>query len=82
MTEIERVAKLGFRGLTLPCKPIWGAHDVDHDNYNLPVFDAMWALIEETGLPITFHVSTGRDPRASKGNGGAVAFEIVARQSL
>ena len=32
----------------------------------------MWALVEETGLPITFHVSTGRDPRASKGNGGAV----------
>ena len=72
MKEIERVAALGFRGLTLPCKPIWGAHDVEHDNYNLPVFDPMWALIEETGLPITFHVSTGRDPRASKGNGGAV----------
>lgn len=72
MKEIERVAALGFRGLTLPCKPIWGAHDVDHDNYNLPVFDRMWALIEETDLPITFHVSTGRDPRASKGNGGAV----------
>ena len=72
MAEIERVAELGFRGLTLPCKPIWGAHDVDHDNYNLPVFDRMWALIEEVDLPITFHVSTGRDPRASKGNGGAI----------
>jgi len=72
MAEIERVAALGFRGLTLPCKPIWGSYDVDHDNYNLPVFDRMWALIEEVDLPITFHVSTGRDPRASKGNGGAV----------
>ncbi len=72
MKEIERVAALGFRGLTFPCKPVWGAHDVEHDNYNLPVFDSMWALLEETGLPITFHVSTGRDPRASKGNGGAV----------
>ena len=29
-------------------------------------------MIQETGLPITFHVSTGRDPRASRGNGGAV----------
>ena len=72
MAEIERVAKVGFRALTLPCKPIWGAHDVDHVNYNLPHFDPMWALIQETGLPITFHVSTGRDPRASRGNGGAV----------
>ena len=72
MAEITRVATLGFRALTLPCKPIWGAHDVAHANYNLPMFDPMWTLIQETGLPVTFHVSTGRDPRASRGNGGAV----------
>jgi|APSaa5957512622_1039677.scaffolds.fasta_scaffold36866_2 predicted TIM-barrel fold metal-dependent hydrolase len=72
MAEIERTAKMGFRGLTMPCKPIYGSHDVDDPNYNLPLYDPMWALIEETGLPITFHISTGRDPRASKGNGGAV----------
>lgn len=72
MREIERCAKLGFKALTLPCKPIWGAHDVAHVNYNLPHFDPMWALIEETGMPATFHVSTGRDPRASRGNGGAI----------
>jgi predicted TIM-barrel fold metal-dependent hydrolase len=72
LAEIERVAKIGYRALTLPCKPIWGAHDIDQVNYNLPHFDRMWALIEETGLPITFHISTGRDPRAARGNGGAV----------
>ena len=72
MKEIERVAKMGYRALTLPCKPIWGSHDVDHVNYNLPHFDPMWRLIEECDLPFTFHVSTGRDPRASRGNGGAV----------
>jgi predicted TIM-barrel fold metal-dependent hydrolase len=72
IAEVQRVAKLGFRALTLPCKPIWGAHDVDHPNYNLPVFDPLWAAIQDAGLPVTFHVSTGRDPRASRGNGGAV----------
>jgi predicted TIM-barrel fold metal-dependent hydrolase len=72
MAEIARVATLGFRALTLPCKPVWGAHDVAHANYNLPLFDPMWSLIQDTGLPVTFHVSTGRDPRASRGNGGAV----------
>ena len=36
------------------------------------MFDPLWAAIEDTGLPMTFHVSTGRDPRAAKGNGGAV----------
>jgi predicted TIM-barrel fold metal-dependent hydrolase len=72
LAEIERTAKLGFRALSLPCKPVWGAHDVDHVNYNLPHFDPMWRLIEETDQTITFHVSTGRDPRAARGNGGAV----------
>lgn len=72
MREIEWCAKLGFRGLCLPCKPIFGPHDHDDLNYNLPDFEPLWELIENVDLPITFHVSTGRDPRASKGHGGAV----------
>jgi predicted TIM-barrel fold metal-dependent hydrolase len=72
IAEVERVAAMGFKVLTLPCKPVWGAHDVEHPNYNLPVFDPLWAVIQDADLAITFHVSTGRDPRASRGNGGAV----------
>ena len=72
MAEINRVAKLGFSGLSLPCKPVFGPHNHEDPNYNLPMYDRMWALIEEVNLPITFHVSTGRDPRASTGNGGAI----------
>jgi predicted TIM-barrel fold metal-dependent hydrolase len=70
--ETKRSAKRGFRGLTIPCKPIWGGHDAAHANYNLPEFDPFWAVVQDCDLPITFHVSTGRDPRASRGNGGAV----------
>jgi len=72
IAEIRRVAKLGFRGLTLPCKPVWGAHDASHLNYNLPEFDPLWEVVCDVDLPVTFHVSTGRDPRAARGNGGAV----------
>jgi len=72
IAEVHRVAAMGFRFLTLPCKPIWGAHDVEHPNYNLPMFDPLWAVIQDCDLPITFHVSTGRDPRAARSNGGAV----------
>lgn len=72
IAEVQRVAALGFRILTLPCKPVWGGHDVEHANYNLPLFDPLWAAIQEANLAITFHVSTGRDPRAARGNGGAV----------
>ncbi|MCY3885938.1 MAG: amidohydrolase family protein [Gammaproteobacteria bacterium] len=70
--EIKRCANLGFRGLSLPCKPVWGAPDHEALNYNLPEFDPLWSVIQEVDLPMTFHVSTGRDPRTSRGNGGAV----------
>ena len=77
IAEVHRVAKLGFRGLTLSAKPLWGPNDPDQPNYNHPEFELLWAAIEETGLPITFHVSTGRDPRGAHGDGGAVINMVV-----
>ena len=70
--EVKRAAKMGFRGLTLPCKPIFGAHDARHPNYNMKSFDPLWAVIQDCDLAVTFHVSTGRDPRAARKDGGAV----------
>ena len=70
--EIQRAARLGFIGVTLPCKPIFGAHDARHPNYNFGIYDPMWAAIQDANLAITFHVSTGRDPRAARKDGGAV----------
>lgn len=72
ITEIQKRAAQGFKGLSLPCKPIWGPGSHEHLNYNLPEFEPLWHVIEETGLPVTFHVSTGRDPRTARGYGGAV----------
>lgn len=77
IAEVQRLAKKGYKVLTLPCKPIWGAHDVAHINYNLPVFDPLWAAIQDADLAITFHVSTGKDPRAARGNGGAIINYVV-----
>jgi predicted TIM-barrel fold metal-dependent hydrolase len=70
--EIKRVAKLGYRGVNLPCKPIFGAHDARHPNYNMTMFDPMWAAIQDCDVTITFHISTGRDPRAARKDGGAI----------
>ena len=72
IAEVQRAAKRGFRGLSLPCKPVWGPPDHEAIYYNLPLFDPLWAAICDADLPITFHVSTGRDPRTARGNGGAV----------
>jgi predicted TIM-barrel fold metal-dependent hydrolase len=77
IAEVERVAKMGYRTLIMPCKPIWGPHDVSHINYNLPIYDPLWAAIQDHDLAICYHISTGKDPRAARGNGGAVINYVV-----
>lgn len=63
--EVQRVAKMGYRSLFLPVQ-------VQDQPYNMPVYDPLWAAIQEAGLPINFHVGTGKDPRTATGNGGAI----------
>lgn len=70
--EVERAANQGFRGLLLPVKPMFGPEGHDDPNYNLPTYDPLWAAVQGTGLPMTFHVGTGRDPRIARKHGGAV----------
>lgn len=72
VNEIKRVAKLGFRAINLPCKPIYGAHDARHPNYNMSIFDPLWETIQDCDAAITFHIATGRDPRAARKDGGAI----------
>jgi predicted TIM-barrel fold metal-dependent hydrolase len=70
--EVERVAKMGYRCLTLPSKPVFGPPNVSDPNYNLKMYDPLWAAIQEADLAITYHVSTGTDPRGARSTGGAV----------
>jgi predicted TIM-barrel fold metal-dependent hydrolase len=72
IAEVKRVAKMGYRVLTLPCKPIWGPPDSSHVNYNQPHFDPLWAAIQDADLAATFHVSSGSDPRVARGDGGSI----------
>ena len=72
MAEVKWAAEQGFKGLTLPNKPIFGPLKPGELQYNDKVFDPLWSLIAEVDLPMTFHVSTGRDPRGVTGLGGAV----------
>ncbi|HEX7927646.1 MAG TPA: amidohydrolase family protein [bacterium] len=72
--EVERVAKAGFRTVFFPIQ-------VPGQPYNLPVYDPLWAALQETRLPVSFHVGTGRDPREATGNGGAVINYVVTLSS-
>jgi len=70
--EVEWAAQHGFRGLCLGNSVIYGPKRFGQPEYNAPSFEPLWSLIAETGLVVTFHVSTGRDPRAVGGGGGAI----------
>jgi predicted TIM-barrel fold metal-dependent hydrolase len=72
IAEIQRCAALGFKGLCLPCKPVFGPPNHEDLNYNLREFEPLWDCVEDVDLPVTFHVSTGRDPRTARSQGGAV----------
>lgn len=68
VAELERVIDLGFKGIVLPSNAPRGRRYSDDD------YEPMWALAEEAGLPVAFHVacmshvpdwlkaSAGRDP--------------------
>ncbi|MDB6160495.1 MAG: hypothetical protein JWO04_4201 [Gammaproteobacteria bacterium] len=68
--EIERVAGLGFKFVMMP--PL-----VRGTGYNMPEFDPVWAALSNTGLPVTFHAGTGKEPRTATGNGGAILNYVV-----
>jgi predicted TIM-barrel fold metal-dependent hydrolase len=70
--EIDWAASNGFKGFLIPNKPIFGPSKPGELMYNDPRFEDLWSRFEELGLPITLHVSTGRDPRAASGRGGAI----------
>jgi predicted TIM-barrel fold metal-dependent hydrolase len=72
LAEIEWAAANGHRAVLLGNKPLWGPTLTDDLGYNDPAFDRMWAALQDADLAVCLHVSTGRDPRASGGNGGAL----------
>jgi predicted TIM-barrel fold metal-dependent hydrolase len=72
MEEIVWAADNGFRGVCLGNSPVYGPTEFGKLQYNDPSFEPMWSQLEDAGLVVTFHVSTGKDPRASGGNGGAI----------
>lgn len=72
MAEIAWAAEHGFRAVCLSNSVIYGPKHFGELEYNNPSMEPMWSLLEESGLVVTFHVSTGRDPRAVGGAGGAI----------
>jgi predicted TIM-barrel fold metal-dependent hydrolase len=70
--EVEWAAAAGFKGVLLGNQVTYGAALDSGVRYNDERYDPLWSALEAAGLPVTFHVATGRDPRAVSGKGGAL----------
>ena len=70
IAEVRRVAKLGFRVLTLPNRPFWGPEDPDNRNYNHQDYDRLWAVVQDHGpahhLPCGHRQGPARGARAGR----------------
>ncbi len=51
--EVERAGARGVRGFSIP------SHAPVDQNYGDPIYDPLWARLEEMDLPITMHIFTG-----------------------
>lgn len=49
--ELERVVKLGFKGVVIPSNAPKGRRYCDEE------YEPMWALLEEANIPVGFHVA-------------------------
>ena len=72
IVEAERLAKLGFRSVSLPM-------ELPSRPYNLPEFDPFWAAAEEMGLVLGLHTFTFAEPVDEQGpqRGAAPGADLV-----
>jgi len=52
--ELERIAKLGLRGVMVPTTPL------DDHPYSLPEYDSFWAAVQDHGLVVSMHAAAAR----------------------
>ena len=77
VAELERCVGMGYRTAALP------AH-TDHSGvppYNDERYEPLWAAAVAAGIPLAFHVGTGRNEVRERGPGGAVINYAITLSS-
>ena len=74
--EVKRVADMGYRSLSIPTS-------VAKLPYNMPDYNPLWAAIDDTGIPLSFHVFTPHGPMdEAQPSSGQVTFHGDPGESL
>lgn len=77
IADLHQIKEFGLKGVMLPSEP---SCDMDYDD---PAFDPLWEVAIELGLPLSFHVLTGRGPHklSKPPRGGMLAgFGSIIRE--
>ena len=67
VTELKRIAEMGYRAVFMPVSP----HPLQKD-YNQDVWEPFWALAEEANIVIAFHIGTDPIDLSSGASAGVV----------
>ena len=76
VVEVHRIAKLGYRSCKIPIS-------VKDCAYNQPVYEPLWAALQDTGLVLALHAFTNdedlypEDWGEDEGIGGALDFMVM-----
>lgn len=73
--SVREIAKLGLKTILLPMLP-GKKRDGGNVVYNSAEYDPMFAAIEETGLPISFHIGEKFDNEGINGEGARLMCDI------
>ncbi len=68
--ELQEIARMGFRGVML-------CGDASFEDYDHPSYDPVWEAAIGLGLPISFHILTGRESYGMEVRGPKVIQQIV-----
>jgi predicted TIM-barrel fold metal-dependent hydrolase len=66
LAEFRRVLDLGYRSVMMPINPPDGV-----PRYPDPIWDPVWSLCEEAGIPMSMHSGTSKPPIRYHGAGAA-----------
>ncbi len=74
--EVRRVAGLGYKLISAPIH-------LKYQPYSLPIYEPLWNVLEETGLPINLHFVTGSEDHSPEGmgeekEGGFLTYMVTA----
>ncbi len=75
VAEAERGVKMGLESVMLPA---W----CNHRPYNQPIWDTLWARLEEMGVFCNFHLGGGIFPKHIRGPGASGVLECAGKMNL